>query len=221
MEDDNIHVVEPDSSGDNSELSDLLDRWKIPVAVALGLLVVGVFVVSTQRGADAPPGNLPEASPVLSTTQPTSTTTSIPATTTSQTTTTLWLGAGTLLVHTKALCRAINPSVRTSDEWVAGVFVVDLFGVKVGLGSFLIDSEVARLRNDQDKQLVAILDPILADLQHALDSVDEAFVALGDEAPDRWQHQVDLAERHCERAITTSESIVSTLYAEQPTTTRP
>jgi predicted negative regulator of RcsB-dependent stress response len=94
------------------------------------------------------------------------------------------------------------------------VFVVDLFGVKVGLGSFLIDSEVARLRNDQDMQLVAILDPILADLQHALDSVDNAFDALRDEAPDRWQHQVDLAERHCARAITTLESIVSTLYAE-------
>jgi hypothetical protein len=216
MEDDAIHVVEPDGSVDDSELSDdLLDRWKIPVAVALGLLMVGVFVVSIQRGADVPPGNsLREPSPVVSTTQLTSTTTSIPATTTTQTTTTLWLGGSTLLVRAEVLCRAINPSVRTSDQWVAEVFVEDIFGGKVGLESFGIDSEVARVRNDQGFQLVAILEPALADLRHALDSVDNAFEALREEAPDRWQHQVDLAERHCERAITTLESIVSTLHAE-------
>jgi hypothetical protein len=94
------------------------------------------------------------------------------------------------------------------------VFVEDIFGGKVSLEGFGIESEAERVRNDQGFQLVAILDPILADLRHALDSVDNAFEALREEAPDRWQHQVDLAERHCERAITTLESIVSTLHAE-------
>jgi hypothetical protein len=220
MEDDNIHVVEPDGSVDDSELSNLLDRWKIPVAVALGLLLVVVFVVSTQRGADPPPRNLPEAAPIVSTTQPTATTTSIPATTTSQTTTTLWLGAGTLLVRTRTFCTEINPpGLRTSDEWVESVFVESgpgFFVVKENLYDFFYEFSVegARARSEQEFQLVAILDSISADLEHALDSVTKAFVALRDEAPDRWKHQVDLAERHCARAIMIFEAFVSALYGQ-------
>jgi hypothetical protein len=218
MEDDNIHVVEPDGSDDSSELLDLVDRWKIPVAVALGLLVVVVFVVSSQRGTEAPPGNSPEAAPVVSTTQPTVSTTSIQATTTSQTTTTLWLGAGTLLVSARAFCRDINPpGVRTSDEWADSVSIDDGTGrflAVFDLYSYGIAPEIARVRNEQDIQLVANLDSILADLREAMESVDNALVALSDEAPDRWKHQVDLAERQCAQAVVTLERIVSMLYAE-------
>ena len=213
-------MAEPEGSGDDSELSDLLDRWKTPVAAALGLLVVVVFIVFTQRGTDAPSGNLPEAAPVVSTTQPTTTTTttSIPATPTSQTTTTLWLGAGTLLVRTRAVCSALNPSgIRSSDEWVDALLVESPPRppvLKVDAWFSGIPHEAARFRNEQNVELVAILDSILADLGHALDSVDNAFVALRNEDAARWKHQVDLAERHCTHAIVTLERIVSTLYAE-------
>lgn len=60
----------------------------------------------------------------------------------------------------------------------------------------------------------AILDPILADLRQAKDSVEKALVALRDESPDRWKRQVDLAGRHCARAIMTLELLVSALYTE-------
>jgi hypothetical protein len=220
VEDGNIFVDDGDGSDEHEPL-DPPRRWRLLAIVILGLVVAVVVVIYTQRPSDELADYPPEASPVLITTQPTATTTSIPATTTTQTTTTLWLGGSTLLVRTEALCRTINPSVRTSDQWVAEVYVVDIVGVKVGLESFGIESEVARVRNDQGFQLVAILDPVLADLRHALDSMDNALEALREEAPDRWQHQVDLAERHCEQAITTLESIVSTLYTEQPPTARP
>jgi hypothetical protein len=199
VEGENVHIVQ-DGSDDDPKPWNPARRWRLAAVTAIGLVVAVLVLVPALRSTEEPPSNLSVAAAA------------------SPTTTTLWLSAGTLLVRTESLCRAINPpGLRTSDEWVESVFVEggpNNFVVKGDVRSFGIASEVARARNEQDFQLVAILDPILADLQQALDSVDNAFVALRDEAPDRWQHQVDLAERYCERATAALELIVSTLYAD-------
>ncbi len=212
MEDDKIHVVERDGSGENSELSDLLDRWRIPAAAVLGLLVVVVFLVSAQRGTDAPPSNSPEALPVVSTTQPTSTTTSIPATTTPPTTTTIALGqvirdaAAFMVSDVRDFCVRASPfgtnRIPDADEWIESLSHDDWL-LKLGDSLEGFERKVSEAGAALDWYRRNLLNSVPRDLRLADEALRDALYAMDDGDPDEWAYHVARVESSCARASAT------------------
>jgi hypothetical protein len=205
MEDGKVIVDEGDGSG-NREPSDPPRQWWLPAATFIGVAVVFVVIVATQRSTEEMRDNTLEASPAITTT----------------TTTTVWWGATDEAVSFRNqvldICERTSPvgvdGMQPLDEWVESLFIDGEWMYYFVEERLIV--EAASARNMQNSRLVGLLESVTDNLEDAETATDILLHSTAAQGSDEWANQVALAERYCAKATATVLTM-TTMIDDSPT----